>query len=362
MKIGILTFHNAYNYGAVLQAFALQTYLENQGHQVEIIDYRNDEVELSYTLFRFRSIPKRNIVNTIKYLVNHSYRSYKYPEFHKNAMQLLKLSPRVNSLKDSSIADKDVIIIGSDQLWNRKITRILDPFYWGEFAGNIKGRVITYAICMNTDTLSSEQLDYMRNHLGNFDSLSVRETDLANVLRSLTSKPVHISLDPTLMVDACMWREMIKKEPSPTKEPYVLVYAILERKKVIEEARKFAEKRGLKLVIMSPIADVRPLKGYYQPNSPLGFISAIAQAEYVVTSSFHGLAFSVIFHRKVYVMGDSGKNERMHSLLDNLGIGDRFVDNMRDMGKGEINYSSVEYRLNLLRSQSRDYLNTAIKG
>ena len=212
MKIGILTFHNAYNYGAVLQAYALQTYLDGQGHQVEVIDYRNDEVELSYTLFRFKSMPKRNIVKSVKYLVNHFYRSYKYPKFHRHAMQLLKLSPRVNDLKDSSIADKDVVIIGSDQLWNRKITRINDPFYWGEFAGDITGRVITYAICMNTDILSSEQLDFMRSHLDNFDSLSVRETDLANILRQLTSKHIHISLDPTLMVDATMWRGMIKKE------------------------------------------------------------------------------------------------------------------------------------------------------
>lgn len=360
MKIGILTFHNAYNYGAVLQAYALQKFIEGKGFCVEIIDYRNAEVEQSYKLFRFRLAPKRNIIKFLKYYMTQSYRCVKFMFFHKSVVKILKISPKVTCFKDSSIAEKDVIIIGSDQLWNRKITRINDPFYWGEFSNYVKGKVTTYAICMNTDNLSDEDVGFIKQHLRNFDSLSVRETELANMLKPLTSKHISISLDPTMMVDSSLWYEMIKNEPEPIKEPYILVYAILERKKVIEAAHNFANRRNMRLVIMNPIADASPFKGYYQPNSPSGFVSAISHAEYVITSSFHGLAFSIIFHREVYVMGDSGQNERMHSILNSLGIGERFFDSLNDLEIDEIepiDYNSVEVKLELLRSHSKGYLN-----
>lgn len=360
MKIGILTFHNAYNFGAVLQAYALQTFLEEKGHQVEIVDYRNDEVELSYKLFRFKAMPKYNPFRFAAYWITQLFRQKKYNKFKKEVHHLLNESSQVKNINDPILAEKDIIVVGSDQLWNRKITGIYDPMYWGYFSKKIKGKVITYAVCMNTDSLTSDDLQFIKNNLDNFSSLSVREDDLADILRPLTSKKIAISLDPTMMVESGIWHKLIKNTPPPFKEPYVLVYAILERKKVIENASNFATLHRMRLVIMSPIADVSPFKEYYIPTSPIDFIAAIANAEYVITSSFHGLAFSTIFHREVYVMGDNGKNVRMKSLLRNIGLEDRFVINVnREYNK--IDYITVDEKLDKLRSGSQQYLLNAIK-
>ena len=153
-------------------------------------------------------------------------------------MRLLKISHRVFDLDDSLLKEKDVIIVGSDQLWNKKITHINDPFYWGQFPLKSGGKIVTYAICMNTDSLSEKDknsekdIRFMKDNLEHFSALSVRETSLANVLSSLTSKRVSVSLDPTMTIEPVVWRNFIKNESIPSVNNYVLVYAILERKKV----------------------------------------------------------------------------------------------------------------------------------
>lgn len=362
MKIGILTFHNAYNYGAVLQAYALQTFLEKNGNEVEIIDYRNEEVERSYQLFRLRSIPRKSAKRFFYYWIVNIYRFIKYKEFKNNVLSLLKISRPTHSFNDVSIIDKDVIVIGSDQLWNKDITRIYDPFYWGEFSKSFNGSIISYAVCMNAETLSIEELDFIKKHLNNFSCISVREKDLANTLCKLTSKYVHISLDPTLMVESSFWFDLVKKNKDVLElQHYVLVFAILERDIVIEKAKEFARIHNLRLLIMNPIADISPFNDYYQPTSPLAFLSVIANASYVITSSFHGLAFSIIYHRVFYVMGNSGKNERMKSLLSSIGLSDRFISSSTSVENIiPINYNEVDKKLNKMRDDSRSYLINSI--
>lgn len=356
MKIGILTFHNAYNFGALLQAYALETFLERQGNTVEILDYHNPHIDKAYVYFDKKSLHILNPFKSLKYIAISYYRKKKYSEFRKYVLTLLNISQRLYNLNDSAIREKDIVIVGSDQLWNKNLTGNNDLFYWGEFTKFSRARAITYAVSMNSDSLTPSDLDFVRSHLANFSALSVRETDLADKLRPLTSKTIHVSLDPTLIVDSDIWRELIKEGKGAMKKPYVLVYAILERKKVIECARIFALKHNLNLVMMRPIAEVMPFSGFYQPSSPLDFLSAIAQADYVFTSSFHGLAFSIIFHREVYVMGDSGKNERMKSLLNGLDIGNRFIENDDNIPLSKINYDIVENKLATLRSISQKYL------
>lgn len=357
MKIGILTFHNAYNYGAVLQAYALRSFLESNGHDVEILDYHNSQVDQSYVIFKRKEIFRRNFIKAIQYVITCCFRSSLYPRFKKNSMALMNLSHSVYDLKDSAIVSKDVIVVGSDQLWNKKITGQYDPFYWAEFTKQSNVKAITYAVCMNADQLNDQDIIFIQSHLTNFDALSVREQGLADKLRQLTNQKITISLDPTLLVEPDFWKTKVKKTEEFQKKPYILVYAILEKKRVISIAKQFAKRMKMPLVVMNPIADAKPFSRYYQPDSPFGFFSAIANAEYVITSSFHGLAFSVIFHRNVWVMGDSGKNERMKSLLSSIGILDRFITNDKThIDECNIDYSEVEDRLKVLREDSKRYL------
>ena len=360
MNIGILTFHNAFNYGAVLQAFSLQLFLESIGHKVEIINYHNTKVDKAYALFRIRGVLRKNPIKSVKYLTISLFRWRKFPVFKNNVYKILNISHRVFSLNDLNIIKKDIIIIGSDQLWNNKITGGYDPFYWADFVRNGKVRAITYAVCMNTDKLKPDDILIIKKKLTNFTSISVRETDLAKILRPLTAKQIYISLDPTFLIDKYTWHDLLKGEKPPIDKPYVLVFAILNRDHVVKTAQLFAASKNMPLVVMDPIAEIRPFTNHFQPMSPFGFISAIAHADYIITSSFHGLAFSIIFNREVYVFGDTGRNERMKSLLNVIGINERFIDGSEIPNFSEIDYDVVESKLEVLRNNSQNYLNKSI--
>lgn len=360
MKIGILTFHNAYNFGAVLQAYALQNYLESQNCQVEIIDYRNIAIEDNYNLLQLKRYKRRNILKVLLSIVNNAYKVVKFNQFRKDAYSLLKLSERVFEIQDKNIIDKDAIIIGSDQLWNKKYTKAVDPFYWGKFADSSALKVISYAVSIDANYISASDLKYICECLKNFDSLSVRESDSVKFLSSLTNKKIHVSLDPTLLVEREMWLSLIGKTSPYKDSPYIAVYAILERKKVIENAKKLAKALHKRLIIISPIAQVSLFNGDVKPTRLSDFLSIIAYADFVLTSSFHGLAFSLIFHKDFYVMGDSSKNERMKSLLCQLGLTSRFIEEMYINKLSSIDYVKVEKKIGALRMESQKYLLNSI--
>jgi len=356
MKIGILTYHNAYNYGAVLQAYALQTFLQKKGHDVEIIDYHNKKVDLYYSLFGYRRIPKRDPRKFVEHMRIAFFRKPKFNRFRKNTLELLNLSKRIRRIDDPYLREYDIVIIGSDQLWNKIITGKNDKFYWGEFAKYTQRPVVTYAICMNSEHVSDEDQAFIKKHLCNFSQLSVREVDLAAFMKQKFDVDPEVSLDPTLMVDEEMWSQLLIEDNNKFSEPYVCVYPVLEREKVIDFARKVALEKNMKLVILYPIAESTPEMDYYIAETPVEFINIIAHSRYMVTSSFHGLAFSIIFKKEVLVLGDSGKNVRMKSLLGCLGMRTRFIDNPEMYHVEDIDYEQVGVQLGKLRAKSQDYL------
>lgn len=363
MKIGILTYHYAYNYGAVLQAYALQTFLKGKGHEVEIINYHNKTVDLYYSLFGYKAIPKRNPRKFIEHMRIAFYRKPILSRFKKNTLELLNISRRIITKDDLYLKGYDLIIVGSDQLWNKKITGGNDAFYWGEFVYYTHKPAITYAICMNAENVTTNEFAYIKSHLANFSKISVRENDLADYLRKDFGIDPEVSLDPTLMIDGTVWRNILKNKEKEIAEPYICVYPILEREKVIDYAKRFAKGYGMKLVVLYPIAECKPGQDYYVAQTPVDFVNTIAHAEYIVTSSFHGLAFSIIFKKEVLVIGDSGKNTRMKSLLANLGMESRFLDKVDRYSFSKIDYDLVESKLFELRDKSQKYLidNTNIK-
>ena len=206
MKIGILTFHCAHNYGAVLQCYALQEVLKRMGHTVEVMDYRPAFLKTAYDIVSFRRIYSRNPLKILKSLVSEflclpeRIRRYKgFDSFIKNRLRLS--SPDIPS-------DCDVYIMGSDQIWNPGITQGFDGVYFGYLPAD-------------------SEKDYLQKALCNFDAVSVRETHLANLLQPLTEKKVSVVLDPTLLADSSVWNVFLGQRPM--KRKYVLVYHGLMR-------------------------------------------------------------------------------------------------------------------------------------
>lgn len=366
MKIGILTFHRANNYGAFLQAFALKTYLSSLGHGVEIVDYWPEGHADTYRLLP-HSWKERTFLGKIKFLISLILR---YNRSKKRSDKMLVLVKKYFDLADipyyqmpESLTNisYDLMVYGSDQIWwKSKIPNYLgfDPVYWGEYM--LKDvRKITYAPSMGIIDLNNEDKDKIRKWLYNFEALSVREIELQQSLQELTNKEISVVLDPVFLLPSVEWEKLCV----PVKQSkYILYYNLLRS----EEADNLAETVAgqMQCDIVEITGSVHPLKfgkRYVQTANAIEFISLIKNAAFVITSSFHGTAFSLIFRKQFYSIGMGKRAGRVESLLEQLGICDRLIKKTDDLPINKIDYTILQSKIQSLVLQSQKYLIDAIR-
>lgn len=340
MKIGILTLHYAHNYGAMLQTYASVRLLSSLGHSVRVIDYRNPAVEASYRPWRFDGgrLRSEGFTYLLKYVPESLSRSIRSRGFRR----FIRRFPLTRSFEGF-----DAVLVGSDQVWNPRWTGGPDPVYHGAFECGEAKKIAWSA--------SSDGVDPVFH--GRFDALSVREKTLFD---SLTARGEESALlqDPVLLVDPTIWNDLAGV---PSAKGYVLAYPMLEGEKVISLARKVAENKGLPLIILSPRASWRCRKGTEQWASPERFLSLVAGASCVVTSSFHGVAFSIVF-QKPFLSVPVGENVRTGSLLESVGLSSRLVNDGRAEVMDEpIDYERVSEILHSFRSEAEAFLDNALK-
>lgn len=328
MKIGILTFHYANNYGAVLQAYGLQEVLKSMGHQVEFVDYRNPLIEKRMDYF---SLKNNSIIKVLyRLLFNYTSLSKRKKIFDSFRKDYLSISKRINS-SDLSNTDYDLLIVGSDQIWNPRLTNGLDSVYWGEDAGDIP--IITYAASSNDlSILPKETIKDICVKLEKFRALGVRETRLQQFLLDKCNKSSTVVLDPTLLAGKEIFERLVTKQI--IKESYLLVYYVENQS---DELRKIAfhiaKERNLKIVVLGESS--KDNKKYWEnasfilPTVP-NFLSLIKHAECIVCMSFHGTAFSVMFEKDFYSVR-GGNMARVETLLKPLKLEDRIISNVNEL-------------------------------
>lgn len=358
MKIGILTFHNAYNFGAVLQGYAMQHYLVSEGHEVEFINYTNPQVALSYHQFRREFFSLRHPRSSFYTFLKSIYRTKLYRRFKKNVENILKISSAKTTTHHYNFNDYDCIIIGSDQLWSKKITKDFDYFYCAKFNyGNIK-KVIGYAISINQQSFTDDGSAEVQKFLPNFFALSVRESSSVRLLSKISDKTIYKTIDPTFLINKKEWLNNVM--PVAEKD-YILVFPILNASEVISQSQIIARRLKKELVIVEPIASVSQYTKYKKLTHPFEFISYIANADMIITSSFHGTAFSLIFEKDFYVLGDDSTNVRMRSFLNELNLLNRIVKSADSIDvEDHIDYLKVDKILSEKILYSKTFLNQAL--
>ena len=358
MKIGILTFHCAHNYGAVLQCYALQETLKNMGHKVEVIDYRPDFLLSPYKVWDI-------------------YRDKYYNYFLKRlVLECLILPRRIAKRKvfDLFIQTKlcltkektispsfDAYIMGSDQIWNPQITNGIHKPYFGYFnfpKGNRK--YIAYAASMEVSSLNQETKDFFTKALKNFDAISVREKTLANLLQPLTPQKIETVLDPTLLANPTMWDSIIKRPLINNK--YVLVYQVRYDPNTKRIAQSIANQIGAKVIEITALIYQEYKRNVYQCCSPEEFLGWIKYADCIVTTSFHGTAFSIIFRKPFYCLKLGKGDTRAVSLLQELGLENRMVEKTSSPDCQLIDYQKATMELTHLQKKSHQYLVSALSN
>lgn len=360
MKIGILTFHCAHNYGAVLQCYATQEFLKSKGHDVEVINYRPKYLLRPYHLFDKKYITrgglKRILKNIVQEIIIFPTRYKRWRVFQRFINNKLSLSKPFSGL--SSVPDTyDAYIVGSDQIWNSNITCGFDDVYFCNFLFSKENRkYIAYAASMESKTLSDEDRTFYEEQLRNFDFISVREKNLQELLSPLTDNSIQHVLDPTLMVPSNVWSKFIGE--ATEKERYVLVYQTMPDENTSRIAKELACQLNVGVVEVGAVVSFYN-RGDYNDVSPEEFVCLIKNAECVVTTSFHGTAFSIILNRPFYTLVQ-GWNTRSSSLLVKLGLQDRMISPASTPLFAEINYSDVNTKLDILRKESQDFLSLAL--
>ena len=342
MKIGIITYHFAHNYGAVLQCYALQEYLKSNGHDVSIIDYRPRAITKFYDVVKLHVIktynPKVIIVNLASAIFSGYSRANKFNKFINNKLQL-----SVNN------TEYDLIIYGSDQICNTHINNN-DKTYWGY--NNYKSTIyITYS--ESDDPTIPIDLNCIKNALNNFESISVREDKLAIELRELTNKEIYTTMDPVFLLPKKQWFTLSNRAPK-RNDKYILLYNLTQDENIKKMAEEYSYSTGLKIIEIVTRVSAKAIfnSNAYSKAGPLNFLALFRDAEYVFTSSFHGTAFSIIFEKQFMSYMEHNK-ERVCNLLKELGINERIS---RNIAIQKIDYEYVNRKLELLTNNSKNYL------
>lgn len=380
-KIGIITIVNVNNYGAELQAFALQHKLSQMGHQAEIINYAfGINKEHDFTGEK-PTIPiplitkiKRKIQSLIEHTIDSLYpnvqkiRKQKFIEFHKKYNKLTpKLYRSVKSLYDGSL-DYDIYCVGSDQVWNYTNGYSILPFLL-DFVSEDKKK-IAFASSIGLSTISTEAKDVFKQYLSKFDSIAVRENQASDLLNSILGKKVDVVLDPTLLLYKEDWQHVAKYEMCP-KEKYLLLYIVTIKpcRYAIELAEKIATEKKLKIVRLFRSAasyDSKPSMINLPYAGPSDFIGLIEKADFVITNSFHGTVFSVNFHIPFYSIIKPGKdnNSRLQSILNKLKMTDRLItigDKLPSSNMWDCNFDGPTLDLETERTKSIKILSDYIQ-
>ena len=352
MKIGILTYHRTLNYGACLQAIATRVILEKMGHQAFYVDYWPKYHQNIYKAFSFDKFWSLTSFRwKMRYLISVVYRAKRNNKFKEF------LNKYIISYSKSPNEKFDVIIYGSDQIWRKqKALNDYNPIY---FAQNnfFAHKHVAFSASMGLLPDSDIEKEKIKSLLGRFNSISVREKDLKKLLESMGVSPVLQTLDPTLLIQAEEWNTIIPTDPYSGPK-YVLVYGIARQTPFnMESVKKYACEKGCIIKNLYGTADKADKENEIYSANPYEFISLIKNAECIFTSSFHGLAFSIIFEKEFFSSYKNNSN-RAQTLLESLDLKDRLLICNQPIPQqiSPINYNEVNKKKDQLINNTIDYM------
>ena len=313
MKIGILTFHAAQNYGAVLQCRCLYEVLRGLGHEVHVLDYRPAFLTEPYKLWKNAYLKHPLPLLKVAWKLTGALRRRRgFADFEKT------FSP-----VPCRTEGFDAIVFGSDQIWNTSLTNG-DLTFFGK---GFNGKKIAYGA---SDGGEIEFSDEIKDLLNSFEYITCRETSLAEKIKKLgVTVPVSAVSDPVFFLSKEDW---LKIAVLPKERNYVLAYKISDRPDFDEQTEKLGEQLGKKVIQIVYVKSLRKLfykkQHFAESISPEQFVGYFANADYVITTSFHGTAFSILFEKPFYVLSFKKRSERITELLNKYNFENRYIDSL----------------------------------
>lgn len=345
MKVGILTFHCAYNFGAQLQTYALQEYMRSLGISVSIIDYR------PYYLWH----PQNYLKQGIKWILSPIYGNNKY--FIHNIKFKFFENKYFNLMSLNSGSDYDAIVIGSDQVWN-KVYNGKDKIWYGDIKQYFpNSKILSYGLSAGDCTNQNIEKEDIINTYKNFSKILVREEQLLRKLSSWDIKATKV-LDPVLMVPNQIWSKFISNKK---RKKQIIVYQGRMSEAVFKIAKNISCKEQLKIITTDYYPNSFHTDYKHMELSPKSFIKKVSQSKYIITTSFHGVAVAIITKTQfLYIRLNDNADGRIENILSQLDLEDRMISDIDQFPTELIDYSKVYSKLNSLQKSSQEELQSVL--
>ena len=346
MEIGILTFHWATNYGAILQAYCLQEYLIALGHEASIINYKPKKYDFSW----FNFIRHPGLLKTIgRQLTNHKkerllipFRT-KYLKTTKRYYSLTEFGPEINNY--------DVLISGSDQVLNPYFTMHGEDgtptsVYWLK-SGKETAKRIGYAVSFGCEIYPEKALSIASTWSNGFDAIGVREKTGLYILEQIGYEgKKNIVPDPTILIGRELFRKLGISIPTQ-KDNYTCVYMLRHEIRI----------KG----------DVKYIDDNHKPLAMEQWIQTIINAKQLITNSYHGTIMAIIAHVPFAVLletgSDRGMNDRFYTLLTKIGVKDRLsttIDETLSVLQRPMDFAKLDIAISKYRIEGERYISDNI--
>lgn len=354
--VAYITRHTVSNYGSVLQAYATQTAIEKLGYNAVCIDYcKTDEKPENLVATRLTGSKwNKNALTRMFFMLTqkpvYSYADKRFAQYRK----IVKVTDREYNSEQELIDNTpiaDIYMTGSDQVWNTVVCGEIDPVYFLSFLKGNEKRV-AYAASFGGSSVNDGDKNLISSLLKKYDSIAIRENSGIEIAKELGAAAVQV-LDPTFLLSKDEWDKLIPKREC--SEKYVLVYQLHPNKKFDKYAKEFAKKHGLKLYRISNCFHHAVRSGKFICCPPLGdFLRYIKNAEYFLTDSFHGTAFSIGLNTQFVDILPKKYSERISSILELIGYKDRILKSYDDFAitDNRIDFTKVNAKIDIERKKS----------
>lgn len=356
-KIGIITFHNALNYGALLQTYALQKSLMNMGYEAVVIDYSNANIN------RIRKKPYwkeyRNPFNYYNDRLVYNIENKKEKKLNNFLNSQVRKTEQVDKSNIAKISSGlDIVFTGSDQVWNDNITGFDDTYYLDFIPAEKR---CSYAASMGIEKIPEENIPRMYKLLSSYRAISVRESTAQKALKYQMGISADRVLDPTLLLSKKDYKRIAKK---PDKNSYILLYMLLYSESLVCSAKKMAKEKGIPVFCIN--SSGKKLKGMVD-CSTVGieeWLGLFMNANFIFTNSFHGTAFSINFNIPFNVELPPERikaSSRVKDILKIFNLNNQVIENGM-INSNQIDYEIVNKVLNHEREKSKKFLIDAIEN
>lgn len=346
----------------MLQAYALAKYLQTLGHEVQIIDYLPNYLQ---GVKLFRGDPRYNqlglgwlyVLAKMPTRLRTKWRERTFHQFFEDCLPVTQHYETFEELRNHA-PKADCYIAGSDQIWNTTFRNGTDPAFYLDF-GKQEVLRISYAASFATDSLVEGTEDFVKEKLANFNSISVRESSALKLLRSLGYEGVQV-VDPVFLLKSEEWNEIANEDGS--NEDYILVYDFMNDSSIRSIATRLAKNYTCKIFCIGPTRLSYADRNFWK-EGPRSFVALVKNARCVVSNSFHGSAFALIYQKDFFVVNrKDGLNTRMRDLLTHYLIAERQISsNVND----DVLFSSIKYAAiqNIIQQdieKSKEWLTTQL--